>query len=93
VDNLISKLTQHGLSLPPVKWRDWFDSLDRKEREEVEKDLHSLAERSVRLGRYFAWRSLREHDHAGAVKQSNKAVTATRRALKYTYPDACEFNF
>lgn len=74
----------------PVKWDEVFGGLPEADRDEYVKDLIALAEAASRMAGYFNYRQL-GHEHKAAVKNSNKAANATRKALGFTYPDDIHF--
>ena len=76
--------------MPPVKWCEVFEALPEADRDGYVKDLLALAEAASRMAGYFNYRQL-GHEHAAAVKSSNKAANATRKALGFTYPDDLHF--
>lgn len=73
------------LRVPPVKWQEVFDALPVESREDYARELEAVAEAAARMAGYFGRRHL-GGDHTAAVKRSNTAAAAIRRALGFSYP-------
>lgn len=67
-----------------------FAAIPEKDRDEYVKDLLTLAVYASRMAGYFNRRQL-GHEHAAAVKNSNRAANATRKVLGYAYADNWSF--
>ncbi len=72
------------LRVPPVNWNDVFEKIPKRDRERYAGSLMALAQAAARMAGYFNRRAL-GHDHAAAVRNSNRCVAAVRKALGYTY--------
>ncbi len=80
-----SRRVMDRLRVPPVKWQEVFEAVAAEDRTGFVRDLEALAERATRMAAYFNRRHL-GNDHAAAVRKSNSAGTAVRRALGFSYP-------
>lgn len=78
--------------IPPVRWADVWEGLPEAARRASEDNAMDSAQNTTRRAAYLAARN-RGQGHAAAVKASNRAVTAVRRALGYSYPDKNTVNF
>lgn len=78
------------LRTAPREWDGAFQSVPEKDRDGYVKDLICLAVFASRMAGYFNYRQL-GHEHAAAVRNSNKSANAARKALGFTYPDDLHF--
>ena len=74
-------------STPPAEWQAWADTHDPEDIKDMAEALEKLAIRAATMGRYLSYRTVGYgQTHADGVKAMNKARTAIRKALGFSYP-------